>query len=77
MLLIVLHLIPDADDPYGIVATLTRARPSGSYLVLATGQRHPRGKHGRNDQAASVTMPPRTSCHLGNSVIVPLPLRVP
>jgi len=35
MLLIILHLIPDADDPYGIVATLVQALPSGSYLVLA------------------------------------------
>jgi S-adenosyl methyltransferase len=35
MLLIVLHLIPDADDPYGIVATLVQALPAGSYLVLA------------------------------------------
>ena len=35
MLLIILHLIPDADDPYGIVATLIRALSAGSYLVLA------------------------------------------
>src|SRR5690348_5232347 len=35
MLLIILHLIPDADDPYGIVAALMRALPAGSYLVLA------------------------------------------
>jgi S-adenosyl methyltransferase len=35
MLLIILHMIPDADDPYGIVGTLVRALPSGSYLVLA------------------------------------------
>ena len=35
MLLIVLHLIPDADDPYRIVAELVRALPAGSYLVLA------------------------------------------
>ena len=35
MLLIILHLIPDADDPYGIVTTLIRALPAGSYLVLA------------------------------------------
>jgi len=35
MLLIILHLIPDADDPYGVVATLTAALPAGSYLVLA------------------------------------------
>jgi hypothetical protein len=35
MLLIILHLIPDGDDPYGIVAELMGALPSGSYLVLA------------------------------------------
>jgi hypothetical protein len=35
MLLIILHLIPDANDPYGIVATLVAALPPGSYLVLA------------------------------------------
>jgi S-adenosyl methyltransferase len=34
MLLIIMHLIPD-DDPYGIVAGLMGALPSGSYLVLA------------------------------------------
>jgi S-adenosyl methyltransferase len=35
MLLIILHLIPDTDDPYGIMAALMRALPSGSYLVLS------------------------------------------
>ena len=35
MLLIILHLIPDEDDPYGIVARLVEALPVGSYLVLA------------------------------------------
>ena len=35
MLLIILHLIPGSDDPYGIVARLVGAIPSGSYLVLA------------------------------------------
>ena len=35
MLLIILHMIPDEDDPYGIVGTLVQALPSGSYLVLA------------------------------------------
>lgn len=35
MLLIILHMIPDADDPYGIVGSLVEALPSGSYLVLA------------------------------------------
>jgi hypothetical protein len=35
MLLIIMHLIPDDDDPHGIVAGLMGALPSGSYLVLA------------------------------------------
>jgi hypothetical protein len=35
LLLIIVHLIPDSDDPYGIVATLVDALPAGSYLVLA------------------------------------------
>jgi S-adenosyl methyltransferase len=35
MLLIILHMIPDTDDPYGIVSTLVEAMPTGSYLVLA------------------------------------------
>jgi trans-aconitate methyltransferase len=35
MLLIILHLIPDSDDPHGIVARLVDALPAGSYLVLA------------------------------------------
>jgi hypothetical protein len=35
MLLMILHLIPDSDDPYGIVRRLLDAVPSGSYLVLS------------------------------------------
>lgn len=35
MLLIILHMIADTEDPYGIVSTLVTALPSGSYLVLA------------------------------------------
>jgi len=35
MLLIILHMISDSDDPYGIVAALVRALAPGSYLVLA------------------------------------------
>ncbi len=34
MLVAVLHLIPDEDDPWSIVADLMRAVPSGSYLVI-------------------------------------------
>jgi hypothetical protein len=35
MLIAVLHLIPDADDPWGIVAGLMRAVPPGSHLVIS------------------------------------------
>ena len=35
LLIAVLHFIPDADDPYAVVAQLMDAVPSGSYLVMA------------------------------------------
>jgi S-adenosyl methyltransferase len=35
MLLLILHLIPDDGDPYGIVARLMAAVPAGSYLVIS------------------------------------------
>jgi hypothetical protein len=34
-LLCILHVIPDADDPYAIVAKLLDAVPSGSYLAIS------------------------------------------
>jgi hypothetical protein len=34
MLVAILHFILDADDPYGIVARLVDAMPSGSYMVV-------------------------------------------
>ncbi|MBO0808773.1 MAG: SAM-dependent methyltransferase [Actinobacteria bacterium] len=34
-LLMILHAISDEDDPYGIVATLMDAVPSGSYLAIS------------------------------------------
>jgi hypothetical protein len=34
MLVLILHLIPDADDPHEIVARLMAAMPPGSYLTL-------------------------------------------
>ena len=37
LLIAVLHFIPDADDPYAVVARLMDAVPSGSYLVIAHG----------------------------------------
>ncbi len=39
LLIAVLHFIPDADDPYAIVARLMDAVPSGSYLVIAHAAR--------------------------------------
>jgi hypothetical protein len=35
MLIAIMHLIVDADDPYGIVGRLMAAVPAGSYLVLS------------------------------------------
>jgi S-adenosyl methyltransferase len=35
MLVAILHMIPDTDDPAGIVARLMHAVPSGSYLALS------------------------------------------
>jgi hypothetical protein len=35
MLLAILQFIPDSDDPYGIVARLLAAVPSGSYLAVS------------------------------------------
>jgi len=35
MLIAVLHFIPDADDPHGLVAKLMAGMPSGSYLALS------------------------------------------
>jgi len=34
-LLMILMLVPDAEDPYGTVARLMNAMPSGSYLVIS------------------------------------------
>jgi hypothetical protein len=36
-LLSILHAVPDADDPYSIVATLLDVVPSGSYLAISHG----------------------------------------
>jgi hypothetical protein len=37
LLIGVLHFVPDADDPYGIVARLMDATAAGSYLVIGHG----------------------------------------
>ncbi|WP_242605832.1 SAM-dependent methyltransferase [Frankia sp. Cppng1_Ct_nod] len=35
MLVAIMHCVPDTDDPYGVVATLSAALPAGSFLVLS------------------------------------------
>ncbi len=35
MLLAILHVIPDTDDPWGVVSRLMAALPSGSYLAMS------------------------------------------
>ncbi len=50
MLIAVLHLIPDEDDPWGIVASFMDAVPSGSYLVVSHPARDVETE--RSEQAA-------------------------
>jgi S-adenosyl methyltransferase len=50
MLIGILHLIPDADDPAGIVARLVAALPTGSWLAVA----HPASDVAR-DEVATMT----------------------
>jgi hypothetical protein len=59
-LLAILHLIPDEDDPRGIVATLMAAVPAGSYLTLS---------HPASDirPAAVAEMARRMNARLGGS----------
>jgi S-adenosyl methyltransferase len=57
-LLAILHLIPDTDDPRGIVATLMAAVPPGSYLAIS----HPAGDV---RPAAVAEMAKRVNARLG------------
>jgi S-adenosyl methyltransferase len=59
MLLAILHVIPDADDPWGLVGRLMDPLPSGSYLVISHPARdiHP-------EQIAEMTK--RFNQRLGN-----------
>jgi S-adenosyl methyltransferase len=61
MLLAILHVIPDADDPWDAVGRLMAALPSGSYLVISHPARdiHP-------EQIAEMTK--RFNQRLGNVV---------
>ncbi|GCD41397.1 hypothetical protein GKJPGBOP_01051 [Streptomyces paromomycinus] len=54
LLVAVLHFVRDDEDPAGIVATLARALPAGSVLVLshATGEPYEAYEQGRTDERA-------------------------
>src|ERR1700761_7702209 len=65
LLIAVLHFIPDADDPYAVVARLMDAAPSGSSLVIphAAADIAPEASAEmarRYNQMASATVTPRT-----------------
>jgi hypothetical protein len=50
MLLAIMQFIPDEEDPAGLVSTLIKALPSGSYLVLS----HPTDDFNPNEQGESI-----------------------
>ena len=58
MLIAVLHLIPDEDDPWRIVASFMDAVPSGSYLVLSHPARDVEAE--RSAKAARPLQPARS-----------------
>jgi O-methyltransferase involved in polyketide biosynthesis len=65
LLIAVVHFIPDADDPYAIVARLMDAVPSGSYLVMAHAASDIAPEASaemarRYNQMSSATITPRT-----------------
>lgn len=49
-LLGLLHLLPDAEDPFGIVRTFTSALASGSYVVLSHGASDANEQLGKQSQ---------------------------
>jgi S-adenosyl methyltransferase len=50
MLLAIMQFIPDEEDPVGLVSTMLKALPSGSYLVLS----HPTDDFNPNEQGESI-----------------------
>ncbi len=53
LLVAILHVIPEGDDPYGIVAELHRAAAAGSHLVIAHGTADGAEDEGRELEAVS------------------------
>jgi hypothetical protein len=50
MLLAIMQFIPDEENPVGLVSTLLKGLPSGSYLVLS----HPTDDFNPNEQGESI-----------------------
>ena len=81
LLIAVLHFIPDADDPYAVVARLMDAVPSGSYLVIAHAAADIAPEASaemarRYNQMAPATFPSSHSCPLATAIL-PRPLAKP
>src|SRR6185437_3475521 len=69
LLIAVLHFIPDADDPYGVVGRLLAGLPSGSYLVVAHAASDLAPEAAaemtrRNNQTSPVPITPRTQAEV-------------
>jgi hypothetical protein len=52
MLIAILHLILDRDDPYDLVCQLVNAVAPGSYVVISRGERHRQRRDDQHDQPA-------------------------
>jgi hypothetical protein len=61
MLIAVMHLVVDEDDPYGIVRTLLAGVPSGSYLALSQSPRISRRSRWPKRPAGTTGWPGRRS----------------
>ena len=69
LLIAVLHFIPDADDPYGVVGRLLAGLPSGSYLAVACAASDLAPEAAaemtrRNNQTSPVPITPRTQAEV-------------
>ena len=73
LLLAILHFLPGADDPAGIVAALARALATGSYLVIShlTADFAP-GQVGTATEAYNAAAP---GCSAGNRIVSRFPPR--
>ena len=66
----VLHAVPDADDPYGVVKDLVRALAPGSYVAISHGTNDSRPQEGgevtRLAQGTTTPVTPRTRAEVAS-----------